>query len=154
MFARLQPYALLIGRIMLGVVFIAHGWQKLAINGMDATVQGFTNLGIPAPTLAAYFTAIAELVGGGLLILGALLPLVGLALAGVMLGALYYVHSDGGFFSREGGYEYVLLLAVLSITIGFSGGGKWALDSLWLNAKKAESAEEAQAPAETAGSPV
>lgn len=152
MLAKLQPYALLIGRIMLGVVFIAHGWQKWSINGMDATVQGFTNLGIPAPTLAAYFTAIAELVGGVLLIVGALLPLVGLALAGIMIGAMYYVHSDGGFFSREGGYEYVLLLAALSLAIGFSGGGKWAVDSLWLNTKKAARAQEEQDLAATAES--
>jgi putative oxidoreductase len=100
---------------------------------MDATAQGFEGLGIPAPTLSAYFTVGAELIGGTMLILGALLPLAGLWLAVVMLGAMFYVHLDGGFFSMNGGYEYVLLLAAVSIAIGFSGGGALAVDSLWLN---------------------
>ncbi|WP_335987371.1 DoxX family protein [Glycomyces sp. MUSA5-2] len=142
MIARLQPIGLLIGRVALGVVFIAHGWQKWSTNGIDATAQGFEGMGIPAPTLSAYFAATTELVGGFLLIAGALLPLVGLALAAVMLGAMYFVHLDGGFFSMNGGYEYVLTLAVFAIAIGFSGGGLLALDSLWLNRKKDEEAAE------------
>lgn len=147
MIEKLQPIGLLIGRVVLGIVFIAHGWQKLS-GGLDETVQGFEGLGIPAPALSAYFTVFAELIGGGLLILGALLPLVGLALTGIMLGAIFYVHLDGGFFSRDGGYEYVLTLAAFSIAIGFSGGGLFALDSLWLNKKKDEkSAEPAAATA-------
>lgn len=146
MIAKLSPIGLLIGRVVLGVVFIAHGWQKFNENGMEATAQGFEGLGIPAPTLSAYFTVAAELIGGVFLIVGALLPLVGLALAGVMLGAMFYVHIDGGFFSRDGGYEYVLLLAAVSIAIGFSGGGALAVDSMWLNKvgeKKAEDRETA-----------
>jgi putative oxidoreductase len=142
MIARLQPIGLLIGRVVLGVVFIAHGWQKWSTNGIDATAQGFDGMGIPAPTLSAYFAATAELVGGAFLILGALLPLVGLALAAVMLGAMYYVHLDGGFFSMDGGYEYVLTLAALSLAIGFSGGGLLAVDNLWLNKKKDEASAE------------
>lgn len=137
MIARIRPIGLLIGRVVLGVVFIAHGWQKWSGNGMEATAQGFEGLGIPAPTLSAYFTVIAELAGGAMLIVGALLPLAGIALAGIMLGAMYFVHLDGGFFSRDGGYEYVLTLAAVSIAIGFSGGGALALDSLWFKDKKA-----------------
>lgn len=142
MVSKLQPIGLLIGRVVLGVVFIAHGWQKFNENGMAATAEGFEGLGIPAPTLSAYFTVGAEVIGGALLILGALLPLVGLALAGVMLGAMYFVHLDGGFFSRDGGYEYVLMLAAASIAIGFSGGGALAVDSLWLNNVGEKKAEE------------
>lgn len=134
MINRLQPIGLLIGRVVLGVVFIAHGWQKFNEKGMDATAQGFEGLGIPAPTLSAYFTVGAELIGGSMLIVGALLPLAGLWIAAVMLGAMYFVHPlNGAFFSQEGGYEYVLLLAAVALAIGFSGGGALAVDSLWLN---------------------
>jgi putative oxidoreductase len=150
MIARLRPIGFLIGRVVLGVVFIAHGWQKLSEKGMEATAQGFEGLGIPTPTLAAYFTVAAELVGGVMLIVGALLPLAGLALAVVMLGALFFVHLDGGFFSRDGGYEYVLTLAAVSIAIGFSGGGALALDSLWFKDK----GEQQEAPTATAESTV
>lgn len=133
MIAKIRPIGLLIGRVVLGIVFIAHGWQKFSENGMDATVKGFEGMGIPAPTLSAYFTVGAEIIGGALLILGALLPLAGLALTGVMLGAMFFVHLEGGFYNMNGGYEYVLMLAAASIAIGFSGGGALALDSLWLN---------------------
>jgi putative oxidoreductase len=146
MIAKLSPIGLLIGRVVLGVVFIAHGWQKFNENGMEATAQGFEGLGIPAPTLSAYFTVGAEIIGGAMLIVGALLPLAGLALTVVMLGAMFYVHMDGGFFSRDGGYEYVLLLAAVSLAIGFSGGGALAVDSMWLNKvgeKKTEERETA-----------
>jgi putative oxidoreductase len=150
MITRLQPIGLLIGRVVLGVVFIAHGWQKFNENGMDATVQGFEGLGIPAPALAAYFTVGSELIGGSLLIVGALLPLAGLALAGVMLGAMYFVHPlDGAFFSQEGGYEYVLLLAAIAIAFGFSGGGALAVDSLWLNKVGEKKEEDEPARAES-----
>ena len=149
MLTRLQPIGLLIGRVMLGVVFIAHGWQKLSVDGLEATAQGFEGLGIPAPTLSAYFTVFAELIGGAALIVGALLPLMGVVLAGIMLGAMYFVHLDGGFYSREGGYEYVLLLAAVSIAIGFSGGGAFALDSLWLNKDKSERQAAEPAPAQS-----
>lgn len=153
MIAKITPFGLLVGRIMLGVVFMAHGWQKWT-NGVDTTAQGFDHLGIPAPTLAAYFTVGVELIGGALFILGALLPLIGLAWAGTMLGAMYFVHLDGGFYSRDGGFEYVLTLAVLALVIGFSGGGKWALDSLWLHRLDREKHdEEAMRPA-PAGSAV
>jgi len=148
MLTRLQPIGLLIGRVVLGVVFIAHGWQKWSTNGIDAVAQGFDGLGIPAPTLSAYFAASAELVGGALLILGALLPLAGLALAATMVGAMYFVHLDGGFFSMNGGYEYVLVLAAASIAIGFSGGGALALDALW-SGKSERQAENAPATAES-----
>lgn len=144
MFTRIQPYAILIGRIILGVVFIAHGWQKFSVNGMEATAQGFESMGIPAPTLSAYFAVAAEILGGAAFIVGALLPLAGLALSVVMFGAMYFVHLDGGFYSRDGGYEYVLTLAVLALAFGFSGGGAWAVDSLWLNKRNREAVEAAE----------
>jgi putative oxidoreductase len=117
----LKDVAALIGRIGVGVVFIAHGWQKVVEQGMDATVTGFGAMGIPLPTLSAWFAAVVELGGGALLILGVAAPVVGLLLAANMLGALVLVHLPNGLLG-QGGYELVLVLAVASVALGFNAG--------------------------------
>ncbi|MFT7836662.1 DoxX family protein [Saccharothrix sp. BKS2] len=117
----IKDVAALIGRIGLGVVFIAHGWQKVVGSGMDGTAAGFAAMGVPLPTLSAWFTAIVELVGGALLILGVATPVVGALLAFAMLGALVIVHLPNGLLG-QGGYEYVLVLAAASLAIGFNPG--------------------------------
>ncbi|MER7015964.1 DoxX family protein [Saccharopolyspora sp. NPDC000359] len=109
----------LIARIVVGATFLAHGYQKFVLNGMDAVVESFDKLGLPP--IAAWFTAIVEVVGGAGLILGVLLPFAGVLLAAVMVGALFTAHLSGGFFSSDGGFEYVLVLAAASLALGFSG---------------------------------
>lgn len=148
MTAKIQPVAFLLGRIALGAVFVAHGWQKWSEWGIDGTAAAFEGMGVPAPQLSAYFAATVELVGGALLILGALLPVVGVLLAADMLGALFIVHLEAGFWSAEGGYEFVLTLAAAALVIGFSGGGALAVDRLFgkrgeVDQAEAEKAEQA-----------
>ncbi|GAA1995416.1 DoxX family protein [Nakamurella flavida] len=122
--------ALLIGRVVVGVVFIAHGWQKLVTNGMPATVDGFTAMGIPLPELSAWFTALVEVVGGAALVLGLLVPLAGLLLAVVSGGALAFVHLENGLFAADGGYELVLVLLAASLMLAGLGSGRFALDPM------------------------
>jgi putative oxidoreductase len=117
----------LIGRIGLGIIFIAHGNQKLTQQGVDGTSAGFAQLGIPFPTLSAWYATLVELVGGIALIIGFALPVFGVLLALNMVGALIFVHLGNGFFAMSNGYEYVLALAVASLAIGFNGGA-FALD--------------------------
>ena len=117
----IKDVAALIGRIGLGVVFIAHGWQKVVESGMDGTAAGFAAMGVPLPTLSAWFTAVVELVGGALLILGVATPVAGALLAFAMLGALVIVHLPNGLLG-QGGYELVLVLAVAALAVGFNPG--------------------------------
>ncbi|GAB08534.1 hypothetical protein GOARA_012_00840 [Gordonia araii NBRC 100433] len=123
----LRTPALLIARIILGVIFIAHGWQKFT-NGLDATAQGFDGMGVPAPKLSAFFTTWLELIGGVALILGVLLPLFGTLLALTMFGAAYFAHWDNGFWAGDKGYEYVIALAAGVLAVGFANAGVVSID--------------------------
>ncbi|GGM66256.1 membrane protein [Longimycelium tulufanense] len=121
-----RDLVLLLARVALGAVFIAHGWDKLANKGMDNVTTAFEGMEIPMPALSAWFAALVELVGGAALIAGLLLPLAGVLLAANMLGALFLVHLEGGLFLPQG-YEYVLVLAVTALALGFNGG-RFSLD--------------------------
>jgi putative oxidoreductase len=125
-----RDIALLIGRATLGMVFIAHGWAKHT-NGTDSTAAGFESMGVPAPTLSAYFATYVELIGGAALILGLMTPVAAVLLSFTMIGAIFTAHADAGFALGDGGYEYVLALAAFCIVIAAHGSGKFSLDALW-----------------------
>ncbi|WP_327087906.1 DoxX family protein [Nonomuraea sp. NBC_01738] len=135
------PYALLIGRIAVGVVFLVHGLQKFTGMGISGVTGFFDQLGIPLAGVAAPVVAVLEVAGGLALIVGAGLPIAGVLLALDMLGAIYFVHLSNGFAVDKGGYEFVLTLAAASLVIGFSGGGAFAADGLLR--RKRESAASA-----------
>ncbi|ADB32451.1 DoxX family protein [Kribbella flavida DSM 17836] len=130
---------LLIARIGLGVIFIAHGWQKFRTNGLDATAAGFDQMGVPAPTLSAYFAAGIELIGGAALILGVLTSVAGVLLALNMAGALVFVHLSNGIFASEGGWELVAGLGLLALTLAAVGPGRFSVDAM-LNRSTADRA--------------
>jgi uncharacterized membrane protein YphA (DoxX/SURF4 family) len=75
-----RDIATLVARVGLGIVFIAHGWQKLNTNGLDATKAGFEGMGVPLPMVSAYFATFVELVGGVALVVGIFTPIVGILL--------------------------------------------------------------------------
>lgn len=118
---------LVVLRVTLGIVMIAHGWQKLHDNGLSGTTAGFDAMGIPLPDAAAVFAIAVELGGGVLLVLGAFTPVVGLLVAANMAGAFWYVHRDA-FFAMDGGYEYVMTLALMGVALAFTGAGRLSVD--------------------------
>ncbi len=125
-----QDIALLIGRIALGIVLIAHGWQKLFTFGISGAAASFEKMGVPLPTISASFAGIVELLGGVLLIIGLVVPLVGLLVAIDMIGALIFVHAPNGIFVGEGGYELVLVIGALGLLFAGLGAGRYSLDGL------------------------
>ncbi|GAA3407985.1 DoxX family protein [Streptosporangium vulgare] len=130
MLDQVRLYTLLLARIALGVIFLFHGTQKF-LSGVGQTAAFFESAGIPLASLAAPAVATVEVVGGVALILGAALPVFGVLLTLVMLGALAFVHLGNGFSVGEGGYEYVLALTAGTLAVAFSGGGALAVDTLW-----------------------
>lgn len=129
----LAPVAPVVARLLVGVVMLAHGWQKLT----EMTPAGFGNemlamLGVPAPVLFGWLLTLIELGGGALLILGALTRIAALLNAAVLVGALLLVKVDIGLLTPAGAdmpgaeLEFGLLAGLLVVAL--LGPGKPSLD--------------------------
>lgn len=122
----------LLGRLGVGFVFLAHGWQKVQV-GITATAENFDRMDVPAPTVAAIYATFTELLGGLALVVGLGLPIAGTLLFVDMAGAFIFVHADNGVFLVDqgrprGGFELVLVLGLASLLFAAGGGGRLTLD--------------------------
>ena len=126
---RTAPYAALVLRLSLGVMFVAHALLKVFVFTLPGTVQFFQSLGLPG--VLAYATVAAELIGGALLILGVQTRVVAAALIPVLLGAAWAHAGNGWLFSApKGGWEYPAFLVAASVAQVLLGNGAYALSSL------------------------
>lgn len=133
--------ALGIIRIMVGVVFLMHGSQKLFTYQISGVAGSFEQMGIPFPALSAVLATAAEFVGGLLLIMGLFTRLAAIPMAFTMLVAILTAHWGKGFFAGSGGYEYALLLMVILGAFAFAGGGAFAVDNLIRRKQRAQIGE-------------
>jgi putative oxidoreductase len=117
--------ALLILRVVLGIIMIYHGWSK--VTDLGGTIEGMTGMGVPAPAVAAIFATVAEFVGGLLMLVGAFTDIAGLMFAIDMLGAITFVHAKNGFSVAKGGIEWPLVLAAAALAIALAGPGRYAV---------------------------
>ena len=119
-------------RAIVGVVFVAHGAQKLLVMGVDGTAGFMASQHIPLPLVSAVLVIATELIGGLALIAGFGTRFIAWPLAFAMLVAVGMVHLGGGFFAPAG-FEYPLTLLIASIGLGLTGSGAFAIDSLLFN---------------------
>lgn len=115
---------MLLIRLALAAVFIAHGWSK--IQDMAGTIGGFGTFGL-AP-FWAYLVAWVELLGGIAMLLGIFTKWAGWLLAIVMAAAIYFVKGSAGFL---GGYEYELVLLLVALGVSFAGPGAYTINKLF-----------------------
>jgi putative oxidoreductase len=125
-----RDLALLLTRIAVGLVFLAHGWQKLSTNGIDGTAAFFDTVGVPAASAAAWSAVVVELAGGAALVLGVAVPVAGLLLLVDMVGAFLFVHAGAGLFVEQGGAELVLALGAAALLLAAVGAGRFSVDHL------------------------
>ena len=125
-----RDFALLVLRLVLGAVFVAHGYNHWFEMGMAETGRQFAALGVPQPQLSAYLTGTVELIGGAFLAVGLLTTITASLLALLALAAGYFVHLDNGFFIEAGGVEYTLVLAAALFLIPVFGTGRVSLDGV------------------------
>ena len=124
---RFRPLAVLIARIVLGVIMLVHGWHKIFPRGsLYNFAQSVAHMGMPY--WLGYVAAFTEFFGGALLILGLLVPIAALGVAIDMAVAILKVHLHHGLTGPMG-YEYPLSLFALALVILTSGSGHLAVDS-------------------------
>jgi putative oxidoreductase len=126
-----EDLALLVIRVGLGVVFLAHGYNHVFGGGKIAgTARWFEGLGMRPGVVHAWFASLTELAAGVGLLFGFLTPLACAGIIGTMVVALVTNHLKNGFFIfRPGeGYEYVMTLILMSVGLAGLGAGEWSID--------------------------
>ncbi len=121
-------------RVVLVVIFVAHGAASLFGDGGTGGVAGFLgSLGIPVPVLAAWMITLLEFVGGMFLIVGLFVVPTAILLAVHMLAGIILFHAQNGFYvvgpNAAGGYEFNLLLIAGLLSLLLGGPGLAAVDS-------------------------
>lgn len=128
---------LLIVRLVVGGLFIAHGAQKIFVFGMAGVSSGFAHMGIPMAGFVGPFIALVEFLAGIALVVGLLTRLASLGLFFDMLGAMTFVHFKNGFFMPNG-YEFALTLAAITLALVLTGAGAFSLDAVLFGRRPAE----------------
>ena len=121
-------------RVPVGVIFMAHGAQKLfgwfGGYGLEGTGQWMASIGLGPGMLMAFLAGSAEFFGGLFILLGLLTRPAAAVLAVTMLVAIFSVHFENGLFMSNNGYEFGLALLAASVSLAFSGAGKAAIDEI------------------------
>ena len=133
LFVQNQSWAPLVIRIPLGIIFMAHGAQKLfgwfGGYGLEGTGQWLASVGFEPGYIMALLAGSAEFFGGLALVLGLLTRPAAIVTAFTMLMAMT-VHIGNGLFVSNNGYEFALILLAASVSLAISGAGKLSVDSI------------------------
>jgi putative oxidoreductase len=123
---------LLVVRVVVGLLFVGHGTQKLfgwfGGHGREGTGQFFDAIGLKPGRHHALAAGVTEALGGLMLALGLVTPLAAAGLTAVMGAAIWTAHRANGVWASNGGFEYNLVLAAIAFAITGVGAGAWSLD--------------------------
>jgi len=121
-------------RILVGLIFMAHGAQKLfglfGGYGLEGTGQWMESIGLAPGYLMALLSGSAEFFGGLALVIGLLARPAALALTVTLVVAIFSVHINNGLFMSNNGYEFALALLAGTVAVLIEGAGRWSLDRL------------------------
>jgi putative oxidoreductase len=130
-----MEFGLLLLRLVVGVLFIGHGTQKLfgwfGGYGVEGTGGFLESLGYRPGKQYAIVGGVAEAGGGLLLFLGLFTPLAAALLIAMMINAIFAVHAENGAWAQNNGYEYPLVMIMAVAAIALGDGGTAAVDGLF-----------------------
>lgn len=125
---------LLVVRVVVGLLFVGHGAQKLfgwfGGYGPKGTGGWMESIGIKPGVAMAVAAGLMELIGGLLFVAGLLTPLAAVLIVLTMIGAIVKVHAPNGIWATANGYEYNLVLVAIAIGIALTGAGEYSIDAL------------------------
>lgn len=123
---------LFILRLVVGLLFMGHGAQKLfgigGGGGPSGTGDKFDSIGLRPGRRNALLAGVGEFAGGLLVLLGWFTPLGAAAIIAVMVAAIWAVHAPNGLWNDRGGFEYHLVVIAAACALAGAGAGKWSLD--------------------------
>ena len=124
--------ALLILRLAVAAVFIAHGWGDVMDAGVSSNVENYRGAGIPWPEFSAPFAGYIQLFGGIALFVGILSRPISAGLVVVMAGALIWVHrGESLVMGQDGsGSGFAFVMGVASLALLLTGPGRFSLDGI------------------------
>jgi putative oxidoreductase len=119
-------------RLVVGLLFVGHGMQKLAGwfggGGIEGTAGGFESMGLKPGKDNAIAAGVSEAGGGALLAAGLATPLAATMITGAMSSAVYHVHAPNGPWVTKGGWEYNVVLIAVVLAVAAEGPGELSLD--------------------------
>jgi putative oxidoreductase len=123
---------LLLLRLVVGLLFVGHGTQKLFAwfggPGIEGASGFMASLRYPKPRFAAIAAGFTEATCGCLLALGFLTPLAAAGIIGVMVNASVAAHAPRGLWNQNGGFELPLVMGSAALAIAFAGPGDWSVE--------------------------
>jgi putative oxidoreductase len=125
----MAAYGATLLRLILGVVYIMHAYLAVVVFGPAGMIAYQAKHGVPFAEIGTWYLIVAHGLGGIFLVLGLFTRWAALANVPVVVGALLFVHLRNGFWAHTNpsGYEYVLVLAVVSLAVAMIGGGALTL---------------------------
>ncbi len=123
---RWQDWGITVLRVVIGVVFLMHGGQKLFFRGFAGVAAFMASVGIPLPMLSGVVVTLVEFLGGLALVFGLFTRWAAALLAVDMLVAILTVHLPNGFFLPRG-FEFALTLLAANVALLLLGSGKASL---------------------------
>lgn len=130
----MMDLGLLLIRLVVGLLFVGHGAQKLfgwfGGYGPKGTGGWMESIGIKPGVLMAVAAGLMEFAGGALFAAGLLTPVAAILIVLTMLGAIVKVHAQNGLWVTANGMEYPLVLIVVAIGVALIGAGAYSLDAI------------------------
>ena len=139
----LQDIALMLTRIVMGVVMVTHGWHRWQNEGITEEANILERVGIPDPALMVWLLIGFEVIGGIFLIFGLATPVIGLGLMVLNIGIILTLRSHT-FYVHNSGWEYNAVMTIVGLMLMTHGAGRIGLDNLFRTPKDIQPQAEEQ----------